>query len=131
MALAGKELGKDVGQWFGPSTAAGAIKYVFSYCSSSTSLCDTRTLLAGYPEAGLGVSVATDGVLFQTDVFAASNGRGISRSPKRQVGVAWGDRPVLLLIGVRLGIDGVNPIYYETIKVRLPFPSTYHYKLIA
>ncbi|EEB94478.1 hypothetical protein MPER_06700, partial [Moniliophthora perniciosa FA553] len=26
MALAGKELGKDVGQWFGPSTAAGAIK---------------------------------------------------------------------------------------------------------
>lgn len=28
MALAGKELGKDVGQWFGPSTAAGAIKYV-------------------------------------------------------------------------------------------------------
>lgn len=30
MALAGKELGKDVGQWFGPSTAAGAIKYVCS-----------------------------------------------------------------------------------------------------
>lgn len=26
MALAGKDLGKDVGQWFGPSTAAGAIK---------------------------------------------------------------------------------------------------------
>lgn len=30
MALAGKDLGKDVGQWFGPSTAAGAIKYVLS-----------------------------------------------------------------------------------------------------
>ena len=28
MALARKELGKDVGQWFGPSTAAGAIKCV-------------------------------------------------------------------------------------------------------
>jgi hypothetical protein len=28
MALAGKELGKDVGQWFGPSTAAGALKCV-------------------------------------------------------------------------------------------------------
>lgn len=28
MALVGKDLGKDVGQWFGPSTAAGAIKYV-------------------------------------------------------------------------------------------------------
>jgi cysteine protease ATG4 len=61
--------------------------------------------------------VATDGVLFQSDVFAASNGRGISRSPRRHVVGGWGDRPVLLLIGVRLGIDGVNPIYYETIKV--------------
>ena len=68
--------------------------------------------------------MATDGVLFQTDVFAASNGRGISRSPKRHVGVVWGDRPVLLLIGVRLGIDGVNPIYYETIKVRASCPIT-------
>lgn len=29
MALVGKDLGKDVGQWFGPSTAAGAIKCVF------------------------------------------------------------------------------------------------------
>jgi cysteine protease ATG4 len=29
MALAGKELGTDVGQWFGPSVAAGAIKYFF------------------------------------------------------------------------------------------------------
>ncbi|KAJ7870540.1 hypothetical protein B0H13DRAFT_2280591 [Mycena leptocephala] len=28
----------------------------------------------------------------------------------------WGDRPVLLLLGIRLGLDGVNPIYYETIK---------------
>jgi cysteine protease ATG4 len=31
MALAGKELGTDVGQWFGPSVAAGAIKYVFFF----------------------------------------------------------------------------------------------------
>lgn len=30
----------------------------------------------------------------------------------------WGERAVLVLIGIRLGIDGVNPIYYETIKVR-------------
>lgn len=26
MALAGNELGKSVGEWFGPSTAAGAVK---------------------------------------------------------------------------------------------------------
>ncbi|KAG6827735.1 hypothetical protein H0H92_010613 [Tricholoma furcatifolium] len=104
MALAGKELGKDVGQWFGPSTAAGAIK----------------TLVHAFPESGLGVAVATDGVLYQSDVFTASHtGSGSVRSPRRHAkaqGGKWGDRPVLLLIGVRLGLDGVNPIYYETIK---------------
>ena len=29
----------------------------------------------------------------------------------------WGGRAVVVLIGIRLGIDGVKPIYYETIKV--------------
>lgn len=32
----------------------------------------------------------------------------------------WGDRAVLVLIGIRLGIEGVNPVYYNTIKVSLP-----------
>jgi len=36
MALAGKDLGKEVGQWFGPSTAAGAIKCVTIF---SANLC--------------------------------------------------------------------------------------------
>ncbi|KAG6909903.1 hypothetical protein DXG01_014717 [Tephrocybe rancida] len=68
MALAGKELGTEVGNWFGPSMAAGGIH---------------------------------------------------ARSPRRHnkaLSASWGDRPVLLLIVVRLGLDGVNPIYYKTIK---------------
>lgn len=77
-----------------------------------------------FPEAGLGVAVATDGVLFQTDVFVASNTSSTaSRSPKRHMKVAWGDRPVLVLIGVRLGIEGVNPIYYDTINVGFSFQT--------
>lgn len=75
-----------------------------------------------FQEAGLGVSVATDGTLFQTDVFATSHfGGENARSPLRHQKVlssTWGERPVLLLIGLRLGLDGVNPIYYETIKVQ-------------
>ena len=43
-ALKGKELGKDVGEWFGPSTAAGAI----------------RALTADFTPAGLGVATAVD-----------------------------------------------------------------------
>jgi len=33
MALIGKELGKEVGEWFGPSTASGALKYASSFIS--------------------------------------------------------------------------------------------------
>ncbi|KAK7049890.1 Cysteine protease atg4 [Paramarasmius palmivorus] len=123
MALAGKELGKDVGQWFGPSTAAGAIK----------------TLVHAFPQCGMGVSVATDGMLFQTDVFAVSHssttapaGSGGSSFAASSIGrrrhnpttKSWGDRPVLLLLGIRLGLDGVNPIYYDTIRILYTFPQS-------
>jgi cysteine protease ATG4 len=66
------------------------------------------------------VAVAIDSTLYQTHVFAASHGdMSVRPSRRRHDGnsTTWGDRPVLLLLGIRLGIDGVNPIYYDTIKV--------------
>ncbi|KAF9043299.1 peptidase family C54-domain-containing protein [Panaeolus papilionaceus] len=107
MALAGKELGTDVGQWFGPSVAAGAL----------------RTLVHSFPECGMSVAVASDSTLYQSQVYAASHGE-TSRSPKRRHKATWGDRPVLLLLPVRLGIDGVNPIYYESVKMLYTFPQS-------
>ncbi|OSD05590.1 hypothetical protein PYCCODRAFT_1443018 [Trametes coccinea BRFM310] len=108
MALVGKDLGKDVGQWFGPSTAAGAIK----------------VLVHAFPEAGLGVAVAADGVLYESDVYAAS--RSVMYSTRRHgpSRLEWGDRAVLVLIGIRLGIEGVNPVYYNTIKTLYTFPQS-------
>ena len=80
-----------------------------------------RTLVNNFPEAGLGVSVAADGTLFQSDVFTASHfGGSNARSTRRHqktLSTSWGEHPVLLLIGLRLGLDGVNPVYYDTIKV--------------
>ncbi|KAF9542127.1 hypothetical protein CPC08DRAFT_770477 [Agrocybe pediades] len=108
MALAGKELGTDVRQWFEPSVAAGAI----------------RILTTAFPECGLYVAVVVDSTLYQNQVFAASHGETTSRSPRRQHGTMWGDRPVLLLLGIRLGIEGVNPIYYDTIKLLYTFPQS-------
>ncbi|KII83879.1 hypothetical protein PLICRDRAFT_702172 [Plicaturopsis crispa FD-325 SS-3] len=109
MALAGKELGKDVGQWFGPSTAAGAIK----------------TLVHAFPEANLGVSVASDSVVYQNDIYAASqpDDSGIPGSPRGRP-ARWGGRAVLVLVGIRLGINGVNPFYYEPIKTLFTFPQS-------
>lgn len=131
MALAGKELGKEVGSWFGPSTAAGAI----------------RRLVGEFGECGLAVSVAMDGVVYQSEVYAASHspvsgthsgttsqshsvsGSTKTRHSAKKVSIPWGDRAVLVLIGIRLGIDGVNPIYYDSVKVcpntAYPVYSTY------
>ncbi|KAJ6563123.1 hypothetical protein DFH09DRAFT_1315747 [Mycena vulgaris] len=106
------------------------------------------TLVDVYPVCGLGVSVATDGTPYQTEVYAASrsaaapsNALGHSSSRpsssdhsqtssghssggrsgkkcdmKGKDGKGWGDRPVLLMLDIRLWRAGVNPVYHETIK---------------
>ncbi|KZW00686.1 hypothetical protein EXIGLDRAFT_711000 [Exidia glandulosa HHB12029] len=114
MAMSGKDLGKDVGQWFGPSTAAGAIK----------------TLVHDFPRAQLSVAMAVDGVLYESDVYSASHHpRSSSDGPRRSSGFKrhagkWGDRAVLVLVATRLGLDGVNPIYYENLKTIFTFPQS-------
>ncbi|PVF96248.1 hypothetical protein CPB86DRAFT_517751 [Serendipita vermifera] len=113
MALAGKELGKEVGSWFGPSTAAGAIK----------------RLVSEFEEAGLEVVLAVDSVVYQSEVYAASNGqKGATQPSKSKHGKKaqppkWGNRAVLVLVNLRLGIDGVNPIYYDSVKTLFTFPQ--------
>ena len=94
-----------------------------------------RTLVNAFPDAGLGVSVALDQVIYETDVLAASNAspssyrhsRFSTSSPKRnrqhQTFTVWGQRPVLILVGVRLGVNGFNPIYYEAVKVSVTSTS--------
>ncbi|KAJ7768174.1 hypothetical protein DFH07DRAFT_769384, partial [Mycena maculata] len=155
MALAGKAAGKDVGMWFGPSAAASAIRY-FPPVIPPSSLPNAGR------RGGLGVSVATDGTLYQTEVYAASHspaalaalssshsqssshssshsslGHSSTSHGKKgdkdgkKASQSWGDRPVLLLLGIWLGLDGVNPVYHETIKVGIdsfsfvPFPTPF------
>ncbi|WVQ76314.1 hypothetical protein IAR50_005979 [Cryptococcus sp. DSM 104548] len=125
MALIGKELGKEVGEWFGPSTAAGALK----------------TLANSFAPCGVSVATATDSIIYKSDVYAASNlssdawdqlnpafsiGRP-NRNDKRNKagsGERWGNKAVLVLVGVRLGLDGVNPIYHDSIKSLFTFPQS-------
>ncbi|GAA5857896.1 hypothetical protein JCM8547_006020 [Rhodosporidiobolus lusitaniae] len=92
-AAAGKTLGKNPGEWFGPSTAAGAIK----------------ALVNAYEPAGFRVVSCVDGAVYESEVAKESGG--------------W-EKPVLVLVNVRLGIDGVNPIYYEAIKGIFRLPQT-------
>ena len=122
MAREGKRLGKEVGEWFGPSTAAGAIKQ----------------LVSEFPEAGIAVELAHDGVFYLDEVRAAAGAsvpatssqqlakaRSATADPTGHKGdsVPW-QRPVLILIGLRLGLDSVNPIYYESVKATFSFPHS-------
>ncbi|KAJ7495788.1 hypothetical protein B0H11DRAFT_2227312 [Mycena galericulata] len=121
MVLAGKAAGKDVG----------------------------IMLIDAFPSCGLDISIATDGMLYQTEVYAASHspaalaalaahpqhapahahpasqlssssghshGKHGKKGEKGGKARGWGDRPVLLLLGIQLGLDGVNPVYRETIN---------------
>ncbi|PWN48706.1 hypothetical protein IE53DRAFT_182586 [Violaceomyces palustris] len=109
MAREGKRLGKEVGEWFGPSTAAGAIKQLVAEC----------------PEAGIGVTVASDGVFYLDEVrsAAAAVDQGVGPSAKGRSCHTW-QRPVLILIGIRLGLDGVHPMYYDSVKETFSFPQS-------
>ena len=105
MALAGKELGKDIGQWFGPSTRrCDQVRGCYHRCRTYV---DTsfRSLVQSFPEASLGISVAVDGQIFQMDVYLASHPPTQSHCPCKLS--RWGGRAVVMLIGIRLGMDGV------------------------
>ncbi|KAF8269996.1 hypothetical protein EI94DRAFT_1798675 [Lactarius quietus] len=87
-ALAGKELGNDVGQWFGPSTAASAINEKLPRWRTHRSV---------------------DSMVFRMDVYSASH---LPTQPPRPRKLSrWrGGRGVVLLIGVRLDVGRVHPI---------------------
>lgn len=77
-----------------------------------------RRLAGSFLEAGLSVSLSSNNEVFATDIYAASNQNvepaDTLKTSRRS---KWGGRPVLLLICIRLGIDGVNPVYHDGLKV--------------
>ena len=98
-AAEGEKLGKQVGEWFGPSTAAGAIK----------------SLANAFEPANLGVALAIDTTVYRSEVF------GVAACGNSDV-TQW-NRPVLILVPLRLGLNGVNPIYFSSIKHYFMLPQ--------
>ncbi|KAF9357869.1 Cysteine protease atg4 [Mortierella sp. AD094] len=96
IALLGKQLGKNIGEWFGPSTTSQV----------------TKALVHNFPESGLSVYVTTDGVIYKDQVEEVM---------KKKPG---GFGQLLILVTIRLGIDKLNPIYNEAIKSTFEFPQS-------
>lgn len=84
--------GKHPGEWFGPSAAARSI----------------QALANDHSEAGVKVYVTGDG----SDVYEDS----FMRIAKSEGGTFT---PTLILVGTRLGIDRVTPVYAESLKASL------------
>jgi cysteine protease ATG4 len=88
-------------------------------------------LANSFAPCGISVVSATDSMIYKSDVYSASSlssrgwfddeegkaGGSASKRSSSERGRVWGDKAVLVLVGLRLGLDGVNPIYYESIKV--------------
>ncbi|OAX82633.1 hypothetical protein ACJ72_03013 [Emergomyces africanus] len=104
--------GKYPGEWFGPSATARCIQALSSECK----------------HVGLNVYVTSDGSDVYEDRFRAIASGGGTRT---------GIHPTLILLGIRLGIDRVTPVYWEALKAVLKYsqsvgiaggrPSSSHY----
>lgn len=89
--------GKYPGEWFGPSAAARCI----------------QDLVHSYKESGLRVYVSGDNADVYEDnlmeVAVDENGTF---------------QPTLILVGTRLGIDKITPVYWEALKSSLQMPQS-------
>ncbi|CDH54939.1 cysteine protease atg4a [Lichtheimia corymbifera JMRC:FSU:9682] len=126
IALLGKQLGKSIGEWFGPNTISQVI----------------LALVSDFPAAHLSVYIASD-VVYRDDVEDVISGkrprgdygwcqsqeaRDIYRhyTPVVQEQAGGGSgagEAVLILVAIRLGIDQLHPTYYPALKecMRLPW----------
>lgn len=90
--------GKHPGQWFGPSATASCIK----------------ELSAESAAAGLRVYVTPSASEVYEDRF-----RSIASSPNDPT-----IKPTLILLGIRLGLDRITPVYHEALKSALTYPQS-------
>ncbi|KAI9787657.1 MAG: Cysteine protease atg4 [Geoglossum umbratile] len=89
--------GKHPGEWFGPSATARCIE----------------ALSNKHEPGGLRVYITGDG----SDVYEDS-----FMKIARPDGVTF--HPTLVLVGIRLGISGVTPVYWEALKESLQLPQS-------
>ena len=90
---------KHPGQWFGPSATASCIAALSTECAS----------------AGLRVYVTPSSSDLYEDRF-----RSIAAASATDQTIT----PTLILMGIRLGLDRITPVYHEALKRSLTYPQS-------
>lgn len=90
---------KHPGQWFGPSATASCISALSKECA----------------EAGLRVYVTPSSSDLYEDRF-----RSIAAKSDTDPTIT----PTLILMGIRLGLDRITPVYHEALKRSLTYPQS-------
>lgn len=90
---------KHPGQWFGPSATASCIAALSKECA----------------EAGLRVYVTPSSSDLYEDKFKSTSAASSTDSTIT---------PTLILLGIRLGLDRITPVYHEALKRSLTYPQS-------
>jgi len=96
IATIGNRFGKNIGEWFAPSTISQVI----------------GELMKTY-ELGLSIYISTDTVLYLDE---------IQRICFPSNALSW--RPLFILVPLRLGLDNFNDIYHSHLKATYRFPQS-------
>ncbi|KIW10916.1 hypothetical protein PV08_10215 [Exophiala spinifera] len=91
--------GTHPGQWFGPSATASCIRELSGECAA----------------AGLRVYVTPSASEVYEDRF-----RSIAAASSTDSTI----KPTLILLGIRLGLDRITPVYHEALKSALTYPQS-------
>ncbi|KMU73274.1 peptidase family C54 [Coccidioides immitis RMSCC 3703] len=87
--------GKHPGEWFGPSATARCIEALSNECKHT-----------------------------DLNVYVMSDGSDVHEDQFRQIAGPDGIRPTLILLGVRLGIESVTPVYWEALRAIIRYPQS-------
>jgi cysteine protease ATG4 len=98
IAQSGINFGKQVGEWFGPSTAAQVL----------------GELVVTHPESSLSIYLSTESMLYLDEISAICTNNHTSHD--------W--LPLLILIPLRLGLDSLNEVYIPSLKKLFTLPQS-------
>ncbi|CAG8452523.1 12543_t:CDS:10 [Ambispora gerdemannii] len=106
IARMGVALDKKIGDWFGPTTLAHALK----------------RLSVSHKDCPLVIHVPPDNIIYRNDVVSLATGE-LEAIDQSFINIRPNWKPIVILLPIRLGIEKLNPSYSQNLKVLFRLPQ--------